>query len=272
MPPRYGGYRGNHCARAQDLLFQSMAEWLIHVAVVAEPYRVPSGDNWVGDTEGVVAITSRSIVGSPAFDNVVRGRVYVSAFVDDVMVVGVYFSPNKSLADFEQFLAEVGVLISRRRSGRVLVAGDLNAKSVAWGCPATDPRGRELEEWAMATGLTVLNRGSVNTCVRQQGGSIVDVTFADAALARRVRGWKVLENVETLSDHRYLRFDISASSVLPSGPTPLREDGPRWSLSRIDRDFLVEVEVLNRPDCEEENLYKNHPESQAAAHREGMHG
>ncbi|XP_039761378.1 uncharacterized protein LOC120634680, partial [Pararge aegeria] len=152
----------NHCARAQDLLFQSMAEWLIHVAVVAEPYRVPSGDNWVGDTEGVVAITSRSIVGSPAFDNVVRGRVYVSAFVDDVMVVGVYFSPNKSLADFEQFLAEVGVLISRRRSGRVLVAGDLNAKSVAWGCPATDPRGRELEEWAMATGLTVLNRGSVN--------------------------------------------------------------------------------------------------------------
>ncbi|XP_039760441.1 uncharacterized protein LOC120634115 [Pararge aegeria] len=106
----------NHCARAQDLLFQSMAQWSIHVAVVAEPYRVPSGDNWVGDTDGVVAMTSRSIVGSPAFVNVVRGRGYVSAFIDDVMVVGVYFSPNKSLADFEQFLAEVGVLINRRRS------------------------------------------------------------------------------------------------------------------------------------------------------------
>ncbi|XP_039761836.1 uncharacterized protein LOC120634995 [Pararge aegeria] len=159
----------NHCARAQDLLFQSMAQWSIHVAVVAEPYRVPSGDNWVGDTDGVVAMTSRSIVGSPAFVNVGRGRGYVSAFIDDVMVVGVYFSPSKSLADFEQFLAEVGVLISRRRSGRVLVAGDLNAKSVAWGCPTTNPRGRELEEWATASGLTVLNRGSVNTCVRQQG-------------------------------------------------------------------------------------------------------
>ncbi|XP_052741127.1 uncharacterized protein LOC128198692 [Bicyclus anynana] len=169
----------NHCARAQDLLFQSMAEWSIHVAVVSEPYYVPSGVDWVGDRDGLVAITSRSIEGSPALVDVVRGKGYVSALIHDIMVVGVYFSPNRSLADFEDFLAEVGALIGRSRSSRVLIAGDLNAKSVAWGCPATTPSGRELEEWATVTGLMVLNRGSVNTCVRRQGGSIVDVTFAD---------------------------------------------------------------------------------------------
>ncbi|XP_013174885.1 PREDICTED: uncharacterized protein LOC106123199, partial [Papilio xuthus] len=117
----------NHSARAQDLLFQSMAEWKIHVAVVAEPYRVPSGDEWVGDADGLVALTSRSVAGSPAFADVVRGRGYVAALVGDILVVGVYFSPNRSLADFERFLSEVGVLIGGSRSARVLVAGDLNA-------------------------------------------------------------------------------------------------------------------------------------------------
>ncbi|XP_013166408.1 PREDICTED: uncharacterized protein LOC106116895 [Papilio xuthus] len=97
----------NHSARAQDLLFQSMAEWKIHVAVVAEPYRVPSGNEWVGDADGLVALTSRSVAGSPAFADVVRGRGYVAALVGDILVVGVYFSPNRSLADFERFLSEV---------------------------------------------------------------------------------------------------------------------------------------------------------------------
>lgn len=234
----------NHCARAQDLLFQSMAEWLIHVAVVAEPYYVPSGDEWVGDQDGLVAMTSRSVVGSPAFVDVVRGRGYVSAAVGDITVVGVYFSPNRSLADFERFLDEIGVLIGRSRSGRVLVAGDLNAKSVAWGCPATDPRGQELGEWVTASGLTILNRGSVHTCVRRQGGSVVDVTFADDTLARRVRGWRVMEDVETLADHRYIRFGISGSAATASGPTRPPPSGPRWSLKQMDRDFLVEAALV----------------------------
>ncbi|XP_045541402.1 uncharacterized protein LOC123722879 [Papilio machaon] len=222
-----------------------MAEWRIHVAVVAEPYRVPSGDDWVGDTDGLVALTSRSVTGSPAFADVVRGQGYVAALIGDILVVGVYFSPNRSLADFEAFISEIGVLIGRSRSTRVLVAGDLNAKSSAWGCPTTDPRGRELEDWATETGLMVLNRGSVNTCVRRQGGSIVDVAFADAVLARRVCAWHVVEDVETLSDHRYVRFGISASPSNLSGPDrPLSGEGPRWSLSRMDRDFLVEAALV----------------------------
>jgi hypothetical protein len=32
----------NHCARAQDLLMQVMVEWEIDIAVVAEPYMIPS--------------------------------------------------------------------------------------------------------------------------------------------------------------------------------------------------------------------------------------
>lgn len=42
----------NHCARAQDLLMQVMAEWGLALAVVAEPYVVPPLPNWVGSSMG----------------------------------------------------------------------------------------------------------------------------------------------------------------------------------------------------------------------------
>ncbi|CAH2217157.1 jg10321, partial [Pararge aegeria aegeria] len=222
-----------------------MAEWLIHVTVVAEPYYVPTGDDWIGDRNGLVAITTRSAVGSPAFKQVVKGRGYVSAFVGGILVVGVYFSPNRTLSEFEQFLVEIGALIGRCRPNRVLVAGDFNAKSLAWGSPVTDVRGEELEEWAVQMGLIVINRGSVQTCVRQQGGSIVDITFANAALACYVQGWQVMENVETLSDHRYIRFKVSTTlAATNSSSQPWRGFGPRWSLKRLDRDALIEAALV----------------------------
>nr|XP_053616019.1 uncharacterized protein LOC128678467 [Plodia interpunctella] len=49
----------NHSARAQDLLLQSMAEWDLDVAVVAEPYAVPSLPHWAGDLDDLVAIVAR---------------------------------------------------------------------------------------------------------------------------------------------------------------------------------------------------------------------
>ncbi|XP_039762050.1 uncharacterized protein LOC120635182, partial [Pararge aegeria] len=235
----------NHCARAQDLLFQSLAERLINVAVVAEPYYVPSGNEWVGDRDGLVAIVSRSAVGSPAFGQAVKGRGFVAAFIRDVLVVGAYFSPNRALVEFEQFLVEIGALIGRSRPCRVLVVGDLNAKSTAWGSPATDARGEALEEWAVLTGLEVLNRGSVHTCVRQQGGSIVDVTFADSILARRVSGWEVLQDEETLSDHRYIRFEVSSiPAAIRRVSRPLPGDSPRWAVKRLDREVLIEAALV----------------------------
>lgn len=48
----------------------------------------------------------------------------------EIAVVGLYISPNISLAQFEGTLAEVGAVVNRSLPGRVLVAGDLNAKSV----------------------------------------------------------------------------------------------------------------------------------------------
>lgn len=139
-----------------------------------------------------------------------RGHGFVSAFVGGIMFVGVYFHPNRVLAEFVQFLVELGALIDRSHPELVVIVGDLNAKSRTL---VTDTRGLFLADWVAITCLIIINRESVNTCVRQQGGLIVDITFANAALVRRIESWEVLEGAEILSDQSYIRNDVSA---LPS--------------------------------------------------------
>lgn len=233
----------NHCAASQNLFFQSVAQWSIHVSVICEPYRIVPG--WLGDLDDLVALISRTSAGAPPLTRPERGRGFVSAFVGDIMVVGGYFSPSRSLAEFEQYLLEVGALIDRVNPPLLLVCGDFNAKSTAWGSPQTLPRGETLEDWALERGLMVLNRGEADTCVRRQGGSKIDVSFASAALASRIRGWHVAEYSETLSDHRYIRFSVSAAAVAPAAvPRSGSGDCPRWALKKLDRELLVEAALV----------------------------
>ncbi|XP_045541396.1 uncharacterized protein LOC123722871 [Papilio machaon] len=102
----------NHCARAQDLLMQVLAEWRIAVAVVAEPYLIPSQSHWVGDTEGSVGIVAPP-TGPQRLSLRERGAGYVAANWGEVVLIGVYFSPNRSLSQFEGFLDGLELVVRR---------------------------------------------------------------------------------------------------------------------------------------------------------------
>lgn len=236
----------NHCAGAQDLFTQSIAQWSIDIAVAAEPYYVPSNVNWVGDTEGLIALVRSASLSSTLLTLKERGPGYVAAKWGEITLIGVYFSPNKPLDEFEAYIDRLGQVVHRMPQP-VIVLGDLNAKSVAWGSPATDTRGEVVEDWAIATGLSLLNRGSTNTCVRPQGESIVDLSFATPAVAQRVSDWRVLEGEETLSDHRYIRFEVSPSQGASGG---CRLDSvsasvfPRWAVKKLDKEILIEAAIV----------------------------
>ena len=224
------------------MLSQGMAEWLIHIAVVAEPYLVP--DHWLGDRDSSVAVVRRNTTDSPPMTLILQWSGFVAVEWGEIAVVAVYFSPNRSFAVFEDYLTNLAVAVRRLRPRQIILAGDLNAKSTSWGNPAAkcNPRGRLLESWAIASGLSLLNRGSTHTCVRQQGGSVVDITFATPALAARVGNWRV-ELGETLSDHRFIRWEIT-----PHGPTPSSQlkgsPFPRWALSRLDKPMAKEAALM----------------------------
>ncbi|KAL0852662.1 hypothetical protein ABMA27_012501 [Loxostege sticticalis] len=111
-----------------------------------------------------------------------------------------------------------------------------------WGSVSTDAFGETLSEWATVLGLCVCNEGTVATCVRPQGESLVDVTFASPAIANRVRGWRTLVLAESGSDHRYIRFDLATSDDGPNTAPSLAHSGhpqlPRWKVKSLNHDDL----------------------------------
>ena len=233
----------NHSSGAQDLLVQSIAEWSVDIAVVCEPYLVPDNTNWIGDLDGSVTVVSGDNNG-PTLTPLERGSGYVVAGWSNYVIVGVYFSPNRSLAEFETFLDSVRAAICRQSQGKTLVLGDFNAKARAWGNPTSNSKGEAVQVWAVLSGLSLLNIGSAFTCVRHNGGSVVDLTFATPAVARNVTNWRVEKEVETLSDHRYIRFEVSTQPVVVSRPVnPIRRC-PRWALSRLNAEMVKEASIV----------------------------
>jgi hypothetical protein len=227
-------------------LVQTLAEWNIELAIVAEPYAVPPADNrWRGDAAGLVAIVVKGGNTGAHLIPGERGDGYVACLWGDRAIVGVYISPNISLADFESKLGEIGGVVRRLRSDWVLVAGDFNAKSGDWGSPVSDVRGEMLGDWLAALDLHVVNRGSEPTFVAARGSSHVDVTLGSADAFREVREWRVSDE-ETLSDHKYIVMEISSPGPgrrRPDHPGRVAEASPRWALKRLDADMAYAAAI-----------------------------
>ncbi|RXF70876.1 hypothetical protein EKK70_17630, partial [Desulfovibrio sp. DS-1] len=231
----------NHSPDAQDLCLQAMAEWQANLAVISEPYYVPPARNWVGDLDDVVAVVARAGSGTP-LTSLERGKGYAVAESGCYVIIGVYLTRSRPLAEYELALDSIRAAVGRLAPKTIFILGDFNAKHQSWGNAITDVRGRAVEDWALQSNLSILNQGSVQTCVRARGGSIIDLSFATHAAARRVVGWRVLEEVETLSDHLYIRFELSPSpSANPvQGPSRL----PRWALTKLDAEQAEERAII----------------------------
>jgi hypothetical protein len=57
--------------------------------------------------------------------------------------------------------------------------------------------------------LTVANQGKIPTYVRVNAQSVIDVTFTRLMRSTCIRGWHVLHDLESASDHRYLEFTMN---------------------------------------------------------------
>ncbi|XP_073960590.1 uncharacterized protein [Choristoneura fumiferana] len=241
---------GASSARAADDLAERITKVIGDVATVQRPVktadlRITGFDESVTPEDIKTAIVLK---GGCSTENVKveNGPGYVAVKWERIVIIAVYFSP-RPLFEFEAFLEGLGRVAGRCAPAQVIVMGDLNAKSAAWGSPYTDPKGEVLRDWTLAAGLEVLNQGNANTCVRRQGGSIVDVTFATPALATRILDWRVLEDVETLSDHLYIRMRVLAQPLASQPQNLGRNTGtrfPRWVISQFDPAMAEEAAII----------------------------
>ncbi|XP_025161795.1 uncharacterized protein LOC112590191 [Harpegnathos saltator] len=226
--------------QALPLFEHTMTERGAGLGIAAEPHHVPRNQRWFGDEGGSVAVVWKASNNSPPAKYLDRGRGFVVVRWGVVTVVGVYLPPEKSLGlvDYKSRLQEMGDVIKRHLPGPVIVAGDFNAKSELWGSRRDDRRGEVTADWAVGLGLHIMNDGKKSTFVGSRGESIIDLSWATPSALRRVRTWRVAEELESLSDHLIIEMELS---VTPDGLRPRNTDGPRpgrWALAQLNREDL----------------------------------
>ncbi|KAH8355806.1 hypothetical protein KR084_009606, partial [Drosophila pseudotakahashii] len=101
-----------------------------------------------------------------------------------------YRSPSVHVDDFRNIVHEIAQ--DTRGRSPVLIAGDFNAWSTAWGSDKTTPRGTILLDAKAPLDVCLLNDG--NRCTFSKAGreSIIDLTFASPELARNC-AWRVTD-------------------------------------------------------------------------------
>ena len=185
---------------ANDLLAQLICEKDADLLIISEEYQNRDSQTWFSDTLGTAAIwvsNPRKVM----VDSHGSGNGFVWIRSNETMYISCYLTPNEGIQEFQTKLDSLEEVIQEAQ-GRVLVAGDFNAKAVEWGMPKTDSRGRRTLEMAARLGLIVLNSGRTST-FRRPGytETIPDITFATETLTSLIEGWKVIEDF-TGSDHQ----------------------------------------------------------------------
>lgn len=223
---------------AQDLAVQTAVENNVNIIIASEFYKyrgIPDG--WYSD------VTSRSAVVTSTplpVDDFGAGNGFSWLKTGDLQVYSCYWSPNTSLAEFENFLRQLEANIRSSRCN-VIVAGDFNAKNQAWSSTINDAKGDLLLDMIQSLGLTVCNQGNAPTRVKNGYSSHIDITLISDKIARKIKKWRILDE-ETLSDHKYITFEVTTNEAkaLPvTGWSTRRMNGMKF-INSINSNHIFE--------------------------------
>lgn len=156
----------NHSGAAQDLLLHHIAQEDCGLGILSEPYNLREGPKTAVSLDGLAVVVWRDTKNSPPMVTMIRGRGFVIVFWGPVVVASVYLSPKLSLQTCANRLGGIGRATKHLSPAPIIVAGDFNAWSGAWGSPRQDRRGDVVLDWAADFGLTIVNTGAQQTCVR----------------------------------------------------------------------------------------------------------
>ncbi|CAL7932878.1 unnamed protein product [Xylocopa violacea] len=179
----------NNSKTAQNLLQRYMVEERIQVAFITEPAKEGSGV-WYRSSDNKVAVYVNGSAGVVT-KMIEQDRGFIVIWVDGIVFIVGYSSPNISNSDFVNFWDKIrerirGLTISYR----------------------SDVRGRVITETMNEMNLYCMNTWNVKTCRRHNGSSTIDIVLGSEKVKDRIVKWRVAEE-ETLSDHRYVEFEIT---------------------------------------------------------------
>ena len=198
----------NRSKDAHAIMEKHAEEMKVDIICTSEPnWSTAKTQDWVKDEYLESAIHPREarITRSGAG----FGFCYVE--LHDIIIYSCYISPNSSHIQFEGFLKGLESNIRSQKKPIILV-GDFNAKSQSWGSTTEDKRGSMTLDWAASLDLVLINEGNVPTFRRGEQQSHLDLTFASSDIAGRITNWKVLDDLESLSDHNNIIMTVTITT------------------------------------------------------------
>lgn len=174
-----------------------------------------------------------------------RGHSWID--IGPARLISCYISPNSGIEDLTDILEDISCTLRDRTGTEIIIGGDFNAKSWGWGCNYQDQRGKVVAEWIESNNLVIQNRGNTPTFKRGTQESIIDITLSSESTAARVTNWKVLDDVESLSLHQYISFEIN--NITPT----IKDDAPKgWKINTFDKEaFRREIRGCTADDEKE---------------------
>lgn len=196
-------FNANGCKAAHDLVKQRFLEESIDLGIIQEPYIKNSYGQWIIHNSGTVGMWIKKPENVEEILQDDAGIIGVK--IKGITFISVYFSPNNMvLREYENYLERTTALTSARK--KVIIGGDLNAKSPRWASPVTNSRTETTENWIDASDLHLANVGNTPTCVRHNGHSFVDITVVTPAMT--IEDWHVDDENEPHSDHRHITYRV----------------------------------------------------------------
>ena len=97
----------------------------------------------------------------------------------------------------------------------LIIASYTNFHHPLWGSEDINRRESILSENIATTNLDEVNRGSEPAFCAGNKRTVIDVTFINTLLLDDVHDWQVM-SIDTMSDHRQIRFVIKRDKLLPT--------------------------------------------------------
>lgn len=218
----------------------------IAVAILSEPSNVKETCNWWFSRSREAAILcNRYIVKKCIL--VEKAENFVMAEVGNLLVISFYYSPNQDIKGFKKALKELVQTIDKYKHRGVLICGDFNARSRLWGDRYNNRRGKLLADWIESADVKIINNDTISTFKKSAtlGESIIDLTFATPGMSNRIRQWRVDEEMETLSDHNPIFFEIDIlnnnRTKNVNKCTKNRSAFTKWKIKKFNKELYKET-------------------------------
>ncbi|XP_050312879.1 uncharacterized protein LOC126747944 [Anthonomus grandis grandis] len=220
----------HHCKAATAALQKCIADNNIQIALTQEPYTYRGQIRGLGNLNGRLVsdpkegpnlrsciFIRKDIEATPLWEFCDRDTAAVKVQIKtaersyDTIIVSAYFPHDQQ---GEPPPTTVRRLINHQRLENLIIGCDANAHHTIWGSTGTNKRGESLLNYCAASGLNIINVGEEPTFVNILHREIIDLTIGKGRICDLVKKWHVSDE-PSLSDHRYIRFDLESMDTNP---------------------------------------------------------